>query len=163
MAVLPWRLRSDTTCAMPSLRLTQVNGLLSLVVLLASCSGPVGPIPGGRLSGTPVDGQVRDWSFASAWENAEIETNPSDPHSVKVNYFLVDKQIYLEIGEEGDWNRWRRYIRADPRLRVRFGDNVYSAVAVVVTDAEELGAVRAACAEKRGKPANDAAAFVRLE
>lgn len=136
--------------------------ILALAVLTA-CSGPVGPIPGGRLGGTPVPGRVTDWSFARNWKNAEVETNPSDPHSVTVNYFLVGERLYLETGQEGDWNRWRRYIRADPRVRVRFGDDVYSAVAVVVTDPEELRAVRQACAEKRGKPPADGATFMRLD
>ena len=111
------------------------TGLLALVLIgaLAGCGGPFLMFPGGALRGDVVKEPVRDWSFA---EDAfvDVEFRPSDPYSVELNYFVRDGRLYLDPAEG---RRWLDYLREDPRVRVRFGDSVYEAVAVLVEDPEE--------------------------
>jgi hypothetical protein len=115
-----------------------VSWLLAAGIVLAGCSGPLGPIPGGRLQGGIIRKPVTDWSFAAAYRHAQVETRPENPYSVTVNYYVADGELYLDIGTEGDWNRWRRFMREDPRVRVRFGEHVYEVLAVPVFDRDEL-------------------------
>lgn len=70
----------------------------------------------------------------------EIEVRPDDPYSVKVHYYVVDGRLYVEGGDNG-YSRWRPMLWADPNVRIRFGDRVYPAVAVEVTDPAEAGKV----------------------
>lgn len=114
--------------------------LLSLIVLLAGCSGPLGPVAGGSLAGKPMAGPPADWNFARASEYVDVEVRPSDPYSVKIHYYVVDGALYIEAGENL-WSRWRPMLRADPRARVRFGDEVYAVLAVEVTDPDEIAGV----------------------
>ncbi len=112
--------------------------LLLIAGLIAACHGPLGPIPGGRLSGPVMHEPVGDWSFAERYRVAEVETNPSDPHAVAVNYFVADGRLYLDIGTDAEAGGWSQYIRDDPRVRVRFGETVYELIAVPVTDGDEF-------------------------
>lgn len=134
-----------------------------LLVALAGCGGPWGPLHGGRLAGIAVATPVADWSFAADQRLMQIEVRPSDPYSVNVNFLLVDGRLYVDIGQSSDWNRWRQLIRADPHVRVRFGDRIYAADAVPVTDPAELAAVAAAYHSRHGTPPPAAATFVRLD
>lgn len=119
-----------------------------LFLAVAACRGPLGPIPGGRLSGTVVENPVRDWSFAERYRYAQVETRPADPHSVNVHFYVVAGRLYLDIGRTAGNHLWRRYIREDPRVRVRFGDRVYPLVAVPVTKKAEIEKLLVAYYEK---------------
>ncbi len=105
------------------------------VALLACGGGPVGMFPGGALRGTVVEAPVGDWSFAEDYGTVDLETRPGDPYSVRVNFVVRDGRLYIDPAEG---RTWYRNIVADPRVRVRFGDEVYSATAVLVTDPAEL-------------------------
>ena len=83
---------------------------------------------------------MSDWTFVKSYELMEIETRPDAPYSVKVHYYLIDGRLYVEAGENS-WSRWRPYLHADPNVRVRFGDGVYPARAVRVTDPAEIARV----------------------
>jgi len=108
--------------------------------LLAACSGPVGPLAGGRLAGTTAATPVSDWSFAEAYPLMEIEVRPTDPYSVKIHYYVADGELYFE-GAPNGWSRWRGFLEDDPRIRVRFGETVHPARAVAVTDPQEIARV----------------------
>lgn len=96
--------------------------------LFLSCGGPVLAIPGGRLEGTEVSGVVDDWSFVTD-RYVDLETRPDDPYSVELNYIVKDGMLYIDPAEG---RRWLDHIRADPRVRVRFGDQIYLLEAVLV-------------------------------
>lgn len=100
----------------------------TIVLLLGACGGPFLVFPGGELSGEVVEEPVEDWSFADA-RFMELETRPADPYSVQLNYFVRDGELFIDPAEG---RRWLEHIRADPRVRVRFGDRIYPAVAVLV-------------------------------
>ncbi len=95
---------------------------------LLACGGPILIFPGGALSGEVVTEPVTDWSFVDD-AFVDLETRPSDPYSVELNYFVRDGRLYLDPAEG---RAWLDHIREDPRVRVRFGGKVYPARAVLV-------------------------------
>jgi hypothetical protein len=106
----------------------------ALAFLAAGCGGPFLVFPGGELSGEVAAEPVADWSFASD-EFVDLETRPSDPYSVELNYILKDGALYIDPAEG---RRWLDHLRADPRVRVRFGEKIYFATAVLVGNPGEL-------------------------
>jgi hypothetical protein len=108
--------------------------LLLLSALLVACGGPFLVLPGGALRGEVVTEPVTDWSFVDD-SFIDLETRPSDPYSVELNYFVRDGQLYIDPAEG---RRWLEYIREDPRVRVRFGGRVYPAEAVLAGKPGEL-------------------------
>lgn len=107
--------------------------LVSLLTLIG-CGGPMLVFPGGALSGTEVNTPVSDWSFADDMF-VDLETRPDDPYSVELNYIVREGQLYVDPAEG---KRWLDHIRADPKVRVRFGDQIYRATAVLVGKPGEL-------------------------
>ncbi|MDJ0788760.1 MAG: hypothetical protein QNK05_18275 [Myxococcota bacterium] len=106
-----------------------------IAALLFGCGGgPTLVFPGGALAGTEVAEPVTDWSFVDA-RFVDLETRPSDPYSVELNYILRDGKLYIDPSEG---KRWLDHIREDPRVRVRFGDEIYRATAVLVGEPGEL-------------------------
>ena len=104
--------------------------LIAAAVLstIVGCGGPFLVIPGGELSGEVVSEPVTDWSFVSDLF-VDLETRPDDPYSVELNYVVRDGQLYIDPAEG---RSWLEYIRADPRVRVRFGNKIYPLEAVMV-------------------------------
>ena len=56
--------------------------------------GPIGPFAGGALSGDVGPASVSDWSSASSFETAQLETRPSDPHSVNTWFASIGAKLY---------------------------------------------------------------------
>ena len=106
----------------------------AFVALALGCGGPILVIPGGALSGEVVDEPVSDWSFVDSMF-VDLEVRPDDPYSVELNYIVRDGQLYIDPAEG---KQWLEYIRADPRVRVRFGGKVYPLTAVLVGRPGEL-------------------------
>jgi len=108
--------------------------VLLLSALGLACGGPFLVFPGGALRGEVVSEPVTDWSFADD-SFIDLETRPSDPYSVELNYFVRDGQLYIDPAEG---RQWLEHIREDPRVRVRFGGRVYPAQAVLAGKPGEL-------------------------
>jgi hypothetical protein len=104
------------------------------LVASLGCGGPFFILPGGELSGEVSAEPVTDWSFVSD-EFVDLETRPSDPYSVELNYVVRDGALYIDPAEG---RRWLDHIREDPRVRVRFGGKIYLAQAVLVGKPGEL-------------------------
>ena len=107
---------------------------LVLLPLLTACGGPFLIFPGGALRGEVVHEPIDNWSFADNWF-VELETRPSDPYSVQLNYFVKQGRLYIDPTEG---RQWLEYIREDPRVRVRFGGRVYPATAVLAGQPGEM-------------------------
>ena len=107
---------------------------VSVLVFFGCGGGPFLLFPGGELSGEVVTEPVTDWSFA-ADPFVDVETRPGDPYSVELNYVVKDGQLYIDPSEG---RTWFDHLRADPRLRVRFGDKIYPVMAVLVGEPGEL-------------------------
>ena len=105
-----------------------------LALALVACGGPFLVIPGGALRGELVHEPVEDWSFVDD-DFIDLETRPDDPYSVELNYIVREGQLYVDPAEG---RSWLEYIRADPRVRVRFGDKIYPCTAVLVGKPGEL-------------------------
>ncbi len=125
--------------------------LLALACILAC--GPMGPIPGSRLSGEVGPSNVDDWSFAVNEGNAQLETRPADPHSVNTWFIALGPRLYVPtsmiFGPKDPADRgWVAHVADDPLVRVRLAGVVYERVAVRVTDEKEYRAARSALETK---------------
>ena len=58
--------------------------LLTLALLALGC-GPMGPVPGERLSGKVAASPPSDWSSVDKEETVQFETRPSDPRRARTH------------------------------------------------------------------------------
>ncbi len=116
-----------------------VVGLLALggMVILGArlVFGPLGPIPGPKLSGAAVEEPVVQWSFVDAIQTIQVETRPEAPYSVNTWVTRAGKRIYAFSSSED--KTWVRNILEDSRVRIRVDGRVHPCSAVRVTDLEE--------------------------
>ena len=112
------------------------RSLLAAIAAIApiGCGGPFLVFPGGELQGEVVLEPVADWSFVDD-RFVDLETRPGDPYSVELNYIVRDGSLYVDPAEG---RRWLDHTRADPRVRVRFGEKIYPLQAVLVGRPGEL-------------------------
>ena len=96
--------------------------------------GPLGPIPGPKLTGPVVEEPVEDWSWIDAVKVIQIETDPEKPYSVSTWLTRVDHQIYVFASSEE--SPWVRNIGEDPRVRIRIEGRIHELRAVRVADLE---------------------------
>jgi hypothetical protein len=108
--------------------------LTALGLTLSACGGPFLVFPGGALRGEVVTEAPTDWSFVDD-AFVDLETRPENPYSVELNYIVRDGKLYIDPAEG---RKWFEYLKADPRVRVRFGDKVYLLEAVLVGKPGEL-------------------------
>lgn len=111
------------------------------LLFVAGC-GPIGPIPGGALSGEVGPAVVTDWSFAEDVENAQLESRPADPHSVNTWFAIVDSRLYVPTSmilgpKHPDGRSWVANVADDDRVRIRLGETVFDRRAVRVPDGSE--------------------------
>jgi hypothetical protein len=125
-----------------------------------------GPVPGGALSGTATL-QPSDWSAALGGDRAlcEIESRPEDVHSIQLECFLVDGQLYAQSHRWAlaDWwptKSWAAIWLEHPAVRVRIGERLYLLRAARVTDP----ALREPILRERGyDPVPDGIVLFRFE
>ena len=107
--------------------------------------GPLGPIPGGRMSGPVVDpAEPLDWSGAE--REIEIEVRPEQPWSLTVWRVVVDGDLYIPSGN-GAERRWTQVAVADPRVRVRSQGRIQEGCLVRIEDPTIRRRVRDALVE----------------
>jgi len=139
MDLLSWNIMQVMSCLKP------VRGLAVFLVLLLlalpGCS-PIGPFPGGHLSGELGPRNIEDWSFAADEERLQLETRPEDPYSVNTWFVALGPSLYLatspiagptDPAERG----WVANVLQDPRVRIRLGDQIYERVANRLSDTSE--------------------------
>ncbi len=110
----------------------RLAALLSLSLLALGC-GPIGPFPGGRLSGDVATGLPADWSFADEEKTVQLETRPSAPYSVNLWGVSIGDRFYLASGSGGEAN-WVDHIAKDPNVRLRVGGTIYELRAIRVSN-----------------------------
>jgi hypothetical protein len=119
------------------------GGLLvvGVAVVARFHDGPLGPFPGGKLSGTPVPDPSPDWSAALAGiSHLELEVNPAMPRSVTTSFVVHDGVLYVPSLFAAR-KKWPREALADSRVVVRAGGKLYPRRAIRVTDPAELRTV----------------------
>ena len=104
--------------------MTRLGVALGLAALLLDCGGPLGVVPGGRLSGAVATTRPVDWSFAEEHDRCQIETRPEAPRSITASCFSHEGRLY--VGTRGGIERgWVQSVTANPDVRVRLGEQVY--------------------------------------
>ena len=113
--------------------------LAFLVALGAAGCEPTFVFAGGKLSGTERP-MPSSWEFTKDVDTVQIETRPADPYSVNVWGVHVDRSFYVAASDAGD-AAWARAIEAEPRVRLRVGDDLYPLLATRTEDPAELDRV----------------------
>ena len=119
--------------------------LLPAFAVLAGCGGPLGPLPGGRLSGAEV---ACPSAFPADVREIEIEVRPDDPYSVTTWNVVQGGRLHIPADFLNPVKRWPYYLKADPRIRIRTGALVYACRATRIEDPEVIDALRLAAARK---------------
>ena len=138
-----------------------------LLIITASCLlGGCGYIPfsSGELDGT-LTPPPADWTEAAKANIIELESNPSEPYSVKLWIIGTGSKLYVHAG--ANRTTWVEHMEADPRVRLLIDDALYELQGVRVTDAGEFAAFADEYKIKYGRrPRNenvDEAYLFRLE
>ena len=135
------------------------HALIACLAILISGCGYI-PFSGGKLEGTPTPNPA-DWTEIAAADIVELETNPSDPYSVKLWILGMGPNLYVHAG--ANRTTWVEHIEADPRVRLLIGDNLYDLKAVQVQDQAEFEAFAAPYEAKYGnRPRNENIAEIYL-
>ncbi len=116
--------------------MSRALALAALCAALLGCE-PIGPIPGGELSGELVTSYVADWGFSNSEENLQLETRPADPYSVNVWFVASGPRLWIACAR-GVEAGWGANMIADPRVRLRIDGKLYERTAVRVTDQAEI-------------------------
>lgn len=124
-----------------------------LTLLFGAACGPMGPLAGGALSGAVQEDPPPEWSGFADVEQIQVESRPSDPHSVNTWCGVVDGRFYvpssLIMGPDDPSERgWVQHVLADPNVRLRIEDEVYELRATRVEDPAERERVRDALIAK---------------
>ena len=106
-------------------------------------AGPLGPIPGGALSGEPTAELPSDWSFANREPYLLVESQAfALPWSGRVWFLAHAGRLHLLLpGFFGD--DLKRRLDVDPRVRVELAGRVYEQVATAVTTDDAVGELMA--------------------
>ena len=111
--------------------------LLSLYIY-AQFSGPIGPIPGGKLNGEFLISEP-DWkALLPDGKFIEVQFGTKNAYSVTLDPHVIDDELYT-------WSRapnsWSSLIEEDPRVVVRIDGVLYRAIALKVNDNSLLARV----------------------
>jgi hypothetical protein len=103
--------------------------------------GPVGPFPGGSLSGRVAETLPDDWSFANQEDYVGVESRAGRlPYSRSAWFMAYAGRVHLLLPSFfGDG--LKRRLDADPRVRLRVGEVIYAQRAVLVEAPEILAAM----------------------
>ena len=123
-----------------------IAGLLGVAVAAGVwvrflAGGPVGPFPGGALSGRAAESLPDDWSFANQEDYVTVESRAGRlPYSSGVWFMAYAGRVHLLLPSFfGDG--LKRRLDLDPRVRLRVGEVLYEQRAVAVDDPEILAAM----------------------
>lgn len=120
--------------------------LTALVLLALPACDPIGPLPGGALSGD-IKASAIDWDTARSIDTFKLETRPGDPYSINIWGVVVEENFYVASGK-GAESKWVPFLAANPSVRLKVGDSIHELRALRIEDAFELRAVRARYKEK---------------
>jgi hypothetical protein len=131
-------------------------GLVILgIAVLAVCivfgarlaDGPLGPVPGGPMSGQLVAEPVTDWGFIVERDTVELEVNPDAPRAITTWVVGYGGQPFIPSGF-GARKTWTAQLVADGRAVLRVDGKLYERQAVRVTDEDLLEELRAVLIRK---------------
>jgi len=120
---------------------------VALATLALACDGPVGPLPGGRLSGDAEPCPVSFAEYADERE-VELEVAPERPRSVRIWSVVVGDRLFVPGDFLTPWKRWPHQVVADPRVRLRIAGRLFACRAERVGESGTIEALRRATAAK---------------
>ena len=122
--------------------------LLVLLFLLAACQ-PSDQRPGQWLRGTVADGLPDSWAFTDDHGEifVEVATPYLVPHSVTIWCAQVDGALYIAARNPAS-KQWVEWMDAEPDVRLKIDERIYSVSAHEVTDADRIARVREAYGAK---------------
>jgi hypothetical protein len=134
--------------------------IVTILVILAAIAGtlyarrtnPIEFVSGRQLTGEVVSEPVSDWSFAKDAPTVAIETRPGAPYSVTTWCFVHEGKLYIPASA-GSTKTWTHFAAADPRVRVKIGNQIYPGVATRITDASLREPLREIARAKYNLPA----------
>jgi hypothetical protein len=140
--------------------------LATALALLTGVLTACGPVPGGSLGGT-LSTPPSDWSDVLGGDRAfcEIESRPSEPHSIQLECFVHDGRLYVQSHRWAfaPWwptQSWASIWLEEPEVLVRIDSSLFELRAVHVTLASE----RSPILEFRGyDPVPDGIAVFRFD
>ena len=121
--------------------------LAIVTAMLCACSGPIGPVAGGKLEGASTPWPT-DWAFTDEHENVLLETNPFDPYSVTMWGISLDQDFFIAASDPKA--RWATHIAQDSRIVLSVAGQLYSGRADLVVDATTLKRIGARYGTKYG-------------
>jgi hypothetical protein len=109
-------------------------GVLGALALAARLGlGPIGPFPGGKLSGKPA-APVSDWgALLEGVSTIAVEVGPDAPYSVTTSYILQDGRLYLPCGSCAR-KTWPERVAADDRVVLLIRGELYPRRAIRLTE-----------------------------
>lgn len=119
-----------------------------IVALVAAGCEPTFVFAGGELEGTERP-MPSSWDFTEDFDTVQIETRPAEPYSVNVWGVDVNRNFYVAASDASE-AAWARAIEAEPRVRLRVGDDIYRLLAKRTEDPKELDDVIDAYVDKYG-------------
>ncbi|MEM7219311.1 MAG: hypothetical protein AAF515_13180 [Pseudomonadota bacterium] len=102
--------------------------LAGCLLTLAACQSPMLVFPGKALRGEVAIAD--DFAFADRHALLTLEVRPERPYSVLLRTTVIDEALYIDAGAR----RWRRFIEANPNVRIKLGDQIYPARCDPVSD-----------------------------
>lgn len=111
--------------------------LLSLYIY-AQFSGPIGPIPGGKLKGE-ISISEPDWKvLLPDGKFIEVQFGDKNGYSVTLDPHVIDEELYTWSRAP---NRWSSLIGEDPQVVIRIDGVLYRAIALKVENVSLLARV----------------------
>jgi len=107
--------------------------LLILLGLVRVSGGPFGPVPGGRLRGTPGREAAPDWRATDAVRYVALEL--ASGRSLETLVIRAGEDVYVAANYP-EQKRWPHDVRRSPGVVLRVGDTLYPRRAVFVEDTE---------------------------
>ena len=113
-------------------------GLFVVATLLMGI-GPLDRLPGARLVGPVVGGpiDIDSWRFVEKAGQCQLETRPQYPHSITVNCWHLDGQLYIGC-MRCQGKVWSRYVVETRLARVKIASQVYRVTLERTTDPQEM-------------------------
>ena len=118
--------------------------VLLLVVLRVTGLEPKERRPGLWLKGELVTAPVADWSFVEQYATDRVQTRTwyLIPHSVTTNFIVYNGQLYITSAFAAglpfpQGKSWTANVVRDPRVRLKFGNQLFDRTLSLVTDPAE--------------------------
>ena len=122
--------------------------ILGTLALALACGGPVGPLPGGQLSGDEHPYPTAGFGFAAAEERVAVEVGGNSPHSVHTWAVVLEDTLFVPADFFNPGKRWPQLALDDPLARIRVAGEVYVCRLVRIDDVDLTKRLRIATAEK---------------